>query len=219
MIEPEEYDDQHPGAPPHAIVSRVGVSRSRASMRSVLFVQGGGDGVHDRWDNRLVESLRDSLGSGYRIRYPEMPNEADPAYSAWSRALQAELAALTDGAILVGHSIGAAVLLHTIAEDSLGFAPGAICTIAAPFIGPGGWESDEIVPPADLAARLPSDVPILLYHGDADVTVPVSHVELYARAIPRARVRRLAGRDHQLDDRLSEVAADIRALMEGLTTG
>lgn len=75
------------------------------------------------------------------------------------------------------------------------------------------------MPPADLAARLPSDVPILLYHGDADVTVPVSHVELYARAIPRARVRRLADRDHQLDDRLSEVAADIRALMEGLTTG
>ena len=66
---------------------------SRGILHGSLFVQGGGDGVHDRWDNRLVESLRASLGSGYRIRYPEMPNEADPAYSAWSRALQAELAA------------------------------------------------------------------------------------------------------------------------------
>ena len=31
-------------------------------MRQVLFVQGGGEGVHDAWDNRLVDSLGGELG-------------------------------------------------------------------------------------------------------------------------------------------------------------
>jgi hypothetical protein len=30
--------------------------------RQVLFVQGGGAGVHERWDSKLVDSLRRELG-------------------------------------------------------------------------------------------------------------------------------------------------------------
>jgi pimeloyl-ACP methyl ester carboxylesterase len=84
--------------------------------------------------------------------------------------------------------------------------------IAAPFVGSGGWESDDIQPRLDIATRLPPAVPVWLYHGDQDDIAPVAHVDLYAAAIPRARVRRLAGRDHQLNNDLSEVASDIREL-------
>ena len=73
-------------------------------------------------------------------------------------------------------------------------------------------KSDDIEPRSDLAARLPRDVPIFLYHGRNDETVPFAHVELYALAIPRAHVRRLANRDHQLNNDLSELASDIRRL-------
>ena len=41
---------------------------------------------------------------------------------------------------------------------------------------------------------------------------PFEHVRLYAKAIPRAVVRRLSGRDHQLNNDMSEVGADIRRL-------
>ncbi len=64
--------------------------------------------------------------------------------------------------------------------------------------------------PADLNARLPANLQIFLYHGQDDGIVPVVHVELYTRAIPRAVVRVLSGRDHQLGNDLSVVAADIR---------
>jgi predicted alpha/beta hydrolase family esterase len=181
-------------------------------MRQVLFVQGGGEGVHDQWDNHLVDSLRGELGSAYEIRYPTMPNEADPQYSAWRVALQSELAALEQGAVVVGHSVGGTILVHVLAEWTQPFTLGAICLIAAPFIGTGGWESDDIEPRADLAARLPRDVPIFFYHGRDDDSVPFAHVDLYARVVPRAHVRRLADRDHQLNNRLSEIAADIRRL-------
>jgi hypothetical protein len=181
-------------------------------MRQILFVQGGGADVHDRWDDKLVDSLARELGPDYEIRYPMMPDEADPTYAVWKPALERELAALEPGAVLIGHSVGGTILIHLLAERTSHPAPGAICLLAAPFIGTGGWESEEIDPRPELAARLPRDVPIFLYHGLDDDSVPVAHVDLYARALPRAQVRRLAGRDHQLGNRLSEVAADIRRL-------
>lgn len=184
-------------------------------MRQVLFVQGGGDGVHDQWDNHLVDSLRDQLGPAYEIRYPLMPNEADPKYAVWKLALEKELAALEHGAIVIGHSVGGTILIHVLAERTPPITLGAICLIAPPFIGTGGWTSEDIEPRSDFSDRLPRDVPIFFYHGRDDDTVPFAHVELYAHVVPRAHVRRLAGRDHQLNNRLSEIATDIRRLDQG----
>jgi len=183
-----------------------------ATMRQVLFVQGAGEDVHDQWDNQLVDSLQGELGPTYEIRYPVMPNEADPNYAVWKRALQMEFAALGPGAIVIGHSVGGTILIHVLAEATPPAKLGAICLIGAPFIGTGGWETDDIEAQPDLADRLPRDVPIFIYHGRDDDTVPFAHVELYAGLVPRAQVRRLAGRDHQLNNRLSEVAIDIRRL-------
>jgi len=50
--------------------------------------------------------LRSELGPSYDIRYPRMPNEDDPSYAQWKATLEKELAALDDGAILVGHPTG-----------------------------------------------------------------------------------------------------------------
>jgi predicted alpha/beta hydrolase family esterase len=179
--------------------------------KQVLFVQGGGDGTHDDWDNKLVESLSKELGPGYEIRYPVMPNEANPSYAAWKAVLEREIAMLRPGAIFVGHSVGGTILINVLAE----LAPkraGAIFLIAAPFVGEGGWSSEDIEPRPDVAIRLPKGVPVFLYHGSEDEIAPFAHVGLYAETIPGAHVRCLHGRDHQLNNNLSEVANDIREL-------
>jgi hypothetical protein len=181
-------------------------------MQDVLFIQGVGAGVHAEWDIHLVESLRRELGSSYAVHYPRMPDEADPRVEAWRPVLERELAALPPGAVVVGHSAGGTMLIHVLADATPAVTLAAVVLIAAPFIGEGGWVSEEIAPRPDLAERLPAAAPIFLYHGEADAEVPVAHVERYAAAIPRARVCRLPGRDHQLNNDLSEVARDIRAL-------
>ena len=180
--------------------------------RQILFVQGGGAGVHDEWDNKLVDSLRRELGPGYDVRYPRMPNEADPDYASWSAKLAEEIADLDEGAILIGHSIGATILINALAETPPDRRLAGVFLVAAPFVGEGGWPSEDIETPADLGARLPPSVPIHLYHGSEDDTAPVAHVDLYAAAIPGAIVHRLPGRDHQLNDDLAEVAAGVGAL-------
>lgn len=181
-------------------------------MRDVLFVQGAGEGVHVAWDSRLVASLRGELGPHYDVRYPRMPDEADPTLATWGPVLERQLAALGPGAVVVGHSVGGTMLLQVLVHAVRVPELGAVALIAAPFIGPGGWPSDEMEATADLAARLPAEVPVFVYHGEDDAVVPVAHAARYAEALPRARVRRLAGRDHQLNDELAEVAHDIRML-------
>jgi predicted alpha/beta hydrolase family esterase len=176
----------------------------------ILFIQGGGAGAHDEWDNKLVASLARELGQGYDIRYPRMPNEADPSYPAWKSALEREFGVLADGAILVGHSIGGTILINALAEQVSGREVAGVFLISAPFVGTGGWPGEDFALSPDLGSRLPQATPIYLYHGSDDDTAPCAHVDLYKQAIPHARVRKLEGRDHQLNDDLSEVAADIR---------
>lgn len=178
--------------------------------KQVLFVQGAGDGAHDRWDDKLVESLERALGD-CDVRYPRMPDEADPHYAVWKPALLGELAALDDGAILVGHSVGGTILIHVLAEQLPKARIGGVFLVAAPFIGEGGWPSDEIQPLPALSRRL-ADVPIFLYQGEADTTVPFAHLALYAKALSHATIRAVARGDHQLGNDLRIVARDIRSL-------
>ncbi|MBK3624130.1 hypothetical protein JHN59_04610 [Streptomyces sp. MBT49] len=175
--------------------------------RQILFVQGGGEGTHDAWDDKLVGSLRRALGEGYEVRYPRMPDEGDPGYASWGPAILRGTAGLGDGAAVVGHSVGGTMLVRALAERPPRGRLAAIVLISAPFVGEGGWPDEESGLPADLGARLPQGVPVHVFHGLDDDTVPPSHADLYARVIPQARVHRLPGRDHQLGDDLREVAA------------
>lgn len=185
------------------------------TTRQVLFVQGAGAGTHDAWDHRLVASLRDGLGDGWEVRYPRMPDEDDASRAGWEPAIRAELAALDDGAVVVGHSVGGTLLVAALAEHPPERRLGMIVLLAAPFVGAGGWPSDELALPADLGTRLPRGVPVHVVHGGADDTAPPAHADVWARAVPQAVVHMLDGRDHQLDDDLTEVAHLVAAHAEG----
>jgi pimeloyl-ACP methyl ester carboxylesterase len=180
--------------------------------RQVLFIQGGGAGTHDEWDDKLADSLRQDLGDAYEIRYPRMPVEDDPSDAAWGPAISEATADLEDGAIVVGHSVGGTLLIHTLAERRPDVTLGAIVLIAAPFVGVGGWPGEEFDLPSNLGALLLAGVPVHVFHGLEDDEVPPAHADLYARAIPQARLHWLPGRDHQLCNDLGEVATLIRTL-------
>jgi len=180
-----------------------------AGAGQILFIQGGGAGAHDEWDDKLVDSLRRELGDGYEVRYPRMPDEDDPCYARWSVAIRRELVSLDDGAVVAGHSVGGTILINALAERPPQRELRAIVLIAAPFVGVGGWPGDEFELPHDLGARLPQGVPVQVFHGLQDETAPPSHAALYAHAIPQAQLHLLPGRDHQLDNDLSEVAKTI----------
>lgn len=192
------------------MTSRTSRPAGSGGTRQVLFVQGAGEGAH-REDAKLAQDLREKLGPGYLVRYPQMPGEDDPDDAAWEEVIVAELADMGDKPILIGHSAGAAALCHFLATNGHDLRVAGLLLLAAPFFGQGGWEVEGFALPADLGRRLP-DGPVFLYHGDADEIAPPAHLDLYARAIPQAVVRRLKGRDHQLNQDMTEVARDILGL-------
>ena len=94
----------------------------------------------------------------------------------------------------------------------------AIVLIAAPFAGEGGWPAGEFGPARSRGAGLPPGAQVPVFHGLRDQAVPSSHAGLYARAIRQAQVHQLPGRDHQLNNDLSEVAEAVRADRPGPVT-
>lgn len=181
----------------------------------VVFIQGGGDGAHDE-DRALAASLQRRLGDQYAVSFPTMPNEGMPEYAAWKPRIDEEIARGDGDLILVGHSVGAYMLVKYLSEDGAPKQPKGIFLIAPPY--PGGdedWEFPGFSLPPDVGARLPAGAAVFLYHSPDDRTVPYAHLRLYARAIPQATVRETAG-GHQLNNDLALVAMDIKDLQAGL---
>ena len=176
--------------------------------RDVLFIHGGGEGAHEA-DEKLAQSLRDALGGGYEVRSPEMPDEGSPEVEAWKGEVAAELAALDGEAILVGHSVGAHILLKFLSEEDVEKPVAGLFLVAAPYAGTGGWELEKDALPEDFASSLPEGLTIFFYHGRDDEEVPFAHLALYKAKLPEATFRAFGGRGHQFGDDLSEVARDI----------
>jgi pimeloyl-ACP methyl ester carboxylesterase len=105
------------------------------------------------------------------------------------------------------------VVIKVLADGDLKQSIAGVFLIATPFWHDHEvWRWKEVELPKDAAALLRIEVPVFLYHGRADEVVPFSHLEMYAKALPRAIVRPLESRNHQLNDDLTEVAHDIRNL-------
>ncbi|MGV3492060.1 MAG: alpha/beta hydrolase [Devosia sp.] len=180
-------------------------------MPHILFIHGAGEGAWEA-DSKLAESLRQHLGPGYTVHVPQMVDEDNPDLAAWSRQIAADLGQLGDGTLLVGHSFGGSVIARAFC-DGLATTPGAIFLISAPFWGADpDWHLPAAELPTDAAQSFPQGAPVFLYHGTTDETVPPAHLDAFAKALPHAKTRKLPGRDHQLNDDLTEVAHDIASL-------
>lgn len=179
--------------------------------RRVLFIHGGGEGAYEE-DRKLAASLDGALNDAYEVRCPKMPDEDSPEYAAWRDRISGELAGLGGEVFLVGHSLGGSILLKYLCEEGVARSVAGVFLVAAPFWGAEDWEVDEYALREDFASKLPTELPVFLYHGREDEVVPFAHLALYAEKLSWATVRELDGRGHQLDEDLSEVARDIGGL-------
>ncbi len=180
------------------------------TTKEILFLQGGGPGAF-AVDEKMVASLMSSLGQTYHVNYPRMPDEGSPNYELWRRDIEKELTLLQEGAILVGHSVGAYILLRFLIEQHVEHNLAGIFFIAMPFIGGNGWQLEGALEKS-FAAKLPRHTPIFLYHCQDDTVVPFEHLQLYEQEIPQATVRIFNQGGHQLNSELSTVAEDIKSI-------
>ena len=184
--------------------------------KHILFIQGAGQGAYDE-DQALTASLSQALGPGYEVHYPAMPDENNASYEQWKQQIEKELAAIPGPIMLIGHSIGASVIMKYLSEAAVTKSIVSIFLIAAPFWGGDGWRYEgyeELALPEGIAARLPKGMAVFLYHCRDDEIVPFDHLALYAKVLPKATVRPLDEGGHQLNNDLSAVAKDVKILHE-----
>jgi uncharacterized protein len=146
--------------------------------KHVLFIHGGGAGAYEA-DKKLAENLQGELGADYRVQYPRMPSEDRPEYELWKGRIAEELAALAGEVILVGHSLGASVLLKYLSEERLKKPVLALFLLATPYWGTVDWQVSEYALDEDFASRLPEGLPVFFYHSRDDAIVPFVHLDLF----------------------------------------
>ncbi|MBA2677260.1 MAG: alpha/beta hydrolase, partial [Ktedonobacteraceae bacterium] len=83
--------------------------------KHIFLIQGAGAGAYEV-DKQLATSLSHALGPQYEVHYPALPHEEDPSYEEWKHHLEKELATMQGPIGLVGHSVGASILIKWMSE-------------------------------------------------------------------------------------------------------
>ena len=179
--------------------------------KHVLFIQGGGGKEDYEADAKLVASLREALGEAYIVHYPLLPEESSPDFGR-IKQIGREISLIGEEVLLVGHSLGASMVLKYLSEKETRNRIAGVFLISTPF-----WSGDEnwvqgLKLKKDFANNLPEDVPIFLYHCRDDEVVPFEHLSLYVQKLPEATIREIANGGHQLDNDLRLVADDMKFL-------
>jgi predicted alpha/beta hydrolase family esterase len=179
---------------------------------TILFIQGGGEGAYEE-DKKLALYLQNALRKTHDVSYPKMPNENDPDYESYKTKIDKELKRIKGQLILVGHSLGSCYLLKYLSEEKIDKDIAGMFFIATPFWGGDkGWQYEGFRLDNKFASKLPASTPIFFYHSTDDEVVRFSHLALYSEKLPRATIRKIIDRGHQLKNDLSEVVRDIKDL-------
>lgn len=166
---------------------------ARSGRARLVFLHGAGGYVDD---GPLARGLGQACGA--EVELPRLPDD-DMSVAAWAVPVRGALAGLDADDRVVGHSFGATVLLHVLADGLELAAP--VTLLAMPDWGPEGWDVAEYVP-----GRVGAGVPITLHHCRDDEVVEFGHLALAAARLPSARVVAHDRGGHQFEG-LAEVIA------------
>jgi len=179
--------------------------------KHILFFQGGAGQEDHAADEKMVASLRSHLDSTYSIHYPLLPEEAAPDFGRLKQIAH-EISLREGEIILVGHSLGASMVLKYFSEVRRTKTIAGIFLISTPFwSGEEEWVQPLKLKP-DFAEKLDQDIPLFLYHCKDDEVVPFVQFEEYKKRLSWATFRDIASGGHQLTQGLEAIANDIRSL-------
>jgi uncharacterized protein len=180
-------------------------------VKRVIFFHGGATKADYEADAKLVTSLNSRLGKDYSVHYPFLPNTGTPDLGRREQ-IKHEISMSEEEIILVGHSLGASMLLACLSEREIINDIAGVFLTATPFwSGDEDWvEAFKLQP--DFAKRLNKNIPLFFYHCHDDEEVPFYHLNIYKQKLPWALLREIPAGGHQLGNDLTIVANDIKSL-------
>ena len=181
---------------------------------TILFIHSAGEQGGDHGSSHLADYIKDSLGSGFKMKFPEMPDPENPIYKKWKEAISEVMETLDGPLILIGHSLGGSILLKYLSDEKCDKPIKALFLIAVPFWGKKDWEIEEFLLEPGFEEKIKTIPDIFLYHSQDDKWVPFSHLIQYAKKLPEAGTRKIEGAEHEFFYGLPELIADIKSITD-----
>ncbi len=159
------------------------------------------------------DNLSATLGSGYDILAPRMPNGSNAQYAEWELYFSRIISLLSPGGILIGHSLGGVFLARYLAEHDIPCSVAATLLVAAPYDETDLDESlGGFVAPASFERFIAQAGQVYLYHSTDDSVVPYTHLAKYIHALPTAYVRTCTGMGHFNTATFPALEEDLRSI-------
>ena len=173
--------------------------------QKIFFLHSAGSQINHQGSSDFLDRLINELGPNYEVAHPIMPNPEDPDYEPWKKQLDKDLTSLDGDVILVGHSLGGAVLLKYLTEKKINANVKAMFLCATPFWGADAdWQYEPFTLPDNFVDLLPKIPSFFLYHSKQDPYVPFAHFKLYESTLPRVTSREIEGDSHAFSEGLPQ---------------
>ncbi|WP_161662288.1 alpha/beta hydrolase [Pedobacter sp. V48] len=178
---------------------------------TILLIQGAGE-VTSAQEQIIVAALKSKLGDGFTIIYPPMPDADTPTYLAWESVLTTNLEYLSEKVILLGHSLGASIILKHFSREPVPEKVIGMILFGVPYWKDQHWDVSEYAIEDEFLGNLNKLDPIYFYHSLADEVIPDDQFRAYQKLIPKAHWRVFSGMDHSYHAAIPEMVKDIQEL-------
>jgi len=168
-------------------------------------------GNSKKWTSTFPEAF----GDEYEVIMPPMPNKQNAKYEEWKIWFERHFEFLTDGAILIGCSLGAMFLARYFSEGNTPFTPKAIILMAGAYGLPGFSDADckeFLVTPEKVTPILGATERVVIMHSKDDPVVPYEHALALSRALPEAELVTFTDKNHFLVEELPELVQLIKKM-------
>lgn len=182
-------------------------------MKQVVVIHGGScyDSYQKYWDELKSMSvdisafkpkidwknnLQDDLGSDFEVLSPAMPNKHNADYEEWKIWFEKVFPFVSDGVILVGHSLGGIFLAKYLSENKFPKVIGKLLLVAPPFDSGLNESLKNFVLGNDFKLLQEQVSNISIYSSKDDRVVPFAHAQKYQEILPEAKLIVFEDRGH-----------------------
>lgn len=162
-----------------------------------------------------TQTLATDLGEEYEVFTPSMPNKQNASFEEWSIWFERHFPYLSDGAVLVGWSLGGMFLAKYLSLHTVPFSISKLYLLAAPYgtynsadgNDCGTFQFDpEILP--NLAKNVKN---IQIWHSEDDFVVDFADAKKYQNALPEAVFNVFSDKNHFLTQTFPELLSSIKS--------
>jgi len=160
-------------------------------------------------------TLEEELGDAWRVIIPPMPNRENAKYEEWKIWFERHFEYLSDGAVLVGCSLGAMFLGKYLTEETTPFKTGGVILMAAalPLDDIDTKDCGDFLVDFDaISAVTDKHERVIIMHSKDDFVVPYTHGEKLAELLPKAEFITFEDKNHFLIPEFPELVEKIKEL-------